>query len=270
MAAKDALRRIVPFAWRVEIVRLRLWPRYLRERKSVAMRKATETERAQFDFAFSIRESPLNRYAGEKTPPFQAGKERNVGLAAGFIDGTVIAPGQVFSYHHAVGRPTRLRGFRRGLELQDASLSAGIGGGCCQVSNLLYLLALEAGLEIVERHRHGLDLFPDNGREVPFGCGATVFFNSADLRFRNPYDVPVLIELQIADGQLYGTVKLNRDPGVRVEVYEVDHAFTRDGDEWYRQNRICRRVTSSRGEVLCDEEVAANRARCLYLPEVST
>jgi vancomycin resistance protein VanW len=201
----------------------------------------------------------------------QRGKERNVALASRRIDGIAIWPGQVFSYHHAVGRPSLLRGFRPGLELHEGRLSAGIGGGCCAVSNLLYLLALRAGLTIVERHRHALDLFPDHGRTVPFGCGATVFYNQADLRFANPLPFPVLLCLEVMARTLRGRIAGPSDPGFTVEIYEVGHRRFREGDgpaaAWWRENHVRRRLRRPDGTVIADEEVAHNRAKLAYDPE---
>jgi vancomycin resistance protein VanW len=210
--------------------------------------------------------SPLLR-VGVTNEKLQKGKEQNVRRAASLIDAIVIEPGQVFSYHHVVGRPSRLRGFTVGLELHAGESSAGVGGGCCQVSNMLYLLALRSGMEIVERHRHQLDLFPDHGRTVPFGCGATVYYNIADLRFRNTMQSPVRLSLTIDNGQLVGKVLASEDPGFRVEVYETDHHFHKDCDAWVRENRIHRKFVGSDGSVIRDEEVAHNVGRCLYDPE---
>ncbi|HTQ09505.1 MAG TPA: VanW family protein [Fimbriimonadaceae bacterium] len=218
------------------------------------------------DFVLSERRSPLRR-AHVADERLQAGKEHNVALVAAKIDGIVIEPGKTFSFHHAVGRPSRLRGFWDGLELHSGVPSHGVGGGACQVSNLLYLLAIEAGLDIVERHRHALDLFPDHGRTAPFGCGATVFYNSADLRFANRLDMPVAIRLKIEAGHLAGQIRSESDPGLKVEIYEVGHRFERQGDAWWRENRIRRRFIDAAGNVVSDEEVAHNLGRCLYDPE---
>jgi vancomycin resistance protein VanW len=209
------------------------------------------------------------RRASVNDERLQAGKERNVTLAASRIDRVILQPGETFSYHRLIGWPSWIRGFRNGLELRDGKMSSGLGGGCCQISNLLYLLALRAGLEIVERHRHALDLFPDHGRTVPFGCGATVFYNSADLKFRNPHPFPVLLHLRIVEGALHGEVRLTRDVDLQIEVYEKDHHFRREGESWYRENRIWRKSTTKDGVVLKDEEVVHNVGRCLYDPEAS-
>src|SRR6185436_4925393 len=127
-----------------------------------------------------------------------------------------------------------------------------------------YLLALQAGLKITERHRHALDLFPDHGRTVPFGCGATVFYNRADLRFENPFAFPVMLRLEVNAGVLRGQVTSPRDPGFQIRIYEVDHRFFREGDGWIRENRVRRRIQRRDGTLVLDQEVAHNRARLAY------
>jgi len=118
----------------------------------------------------------------------------------------------------------------------------------------------------VERHRHGLDLFPDHQRTVPFGCGATIFYNYADLRFENPLPQRVLLQLRIEQRTLVAELWTENDPGWTVEVYEVDHRFFREGDAWMRENRIRRRFRLPDGTVLLDQEVAHNRGRVMYEP----
>jgi vancomycin resistance protein VanW len=264
------VRRLVPHGLRVEIARLRRAPAWMLERPGMARARLPVAGRARFTHQLAAHETPLERVPGQVPPRLQAGKEHNVALAARLIDGTTIQPGQLFSYHHAVGRPSRLRGFRFGLELHEGQPSAGVGGGCCAVSNLLYLLALHAGLTIVERHRHALDLFPDHGRTVPFGCGATVFYNRADLRFANPLPVPVLLQLAVSARTLRGLVACPEDPGVRVEVYEVNHHMhRRDDGVWWRENHIHRRIRRLDGTLLVDHEVAHNRGRVAYDPEAA-
>jgi vancomycin resistance protein VanW len=260
---------VMPRAVRIEASRLRRLPSWWLEHRSMARTRLPETDRAAFAHQLASHQTPLERVPGQVPPALQQGKETNVARAAGRLDGVVIEPGQVFSYHHVVGRPARWRGFRPGLELHDGQPSSGIGGGCCAVSNLLYLLALQAGLVIVERHRHALDLYPDHGRTVPFGCGATVFYNRADLRFTNPLPFAVLLGLQVVARTLRGRVQAPHDPGWRVELYEVGHRFYREeaGGPWRRENRVRRRIRWTDGTMLVDHEVAHNQARVAYEPE---
>jgi vancomycin resistance protein VanW len=259
------LRSAVPFALRLEIKRLERLPSWLLERRSMARAQLTESDRSRFSFVLAEHRSPLRR-PGHCDEKMQRGKERNVALAAKRIDGVVIEPFRIFSYHHAVGRPSRTRGFVEGRELHDGRLLHGVGGGCCQIANLMYWLAACAGMRIVERHRHSFDLYPDQNRTVPFGSGATVYYNFADLRFENPLSQPAMLRLWVESGELRGEVRAESDPGIRVEVYESEHHFTREGDQWIRENRLRRRILASDGRVLLDHELSHNRGVVLYDP----
>jgi hypothetical protein len=101
-------------------------------------------------------------------------------------------------------------------------------------------------------------------RTVPFVCGATVFYSWADLRFVNPLDQPVSIQLTIGGGRLCGALSCATDPGLTVEVYEVGHRFVRDADgAVWRQNQLRRRISDRVGMVI-DQLVADNRAKVAY------
>lgn len=214
----------------------------------------------------AAHQSPLRRAAQASDPALQRAKEANVRETVRRLDGALLAPGAVFSYHWYVGRPTWLGGYRYGLQLRDEAPSKGIGGGSCQVTNLLYYLAVTAGLEIVERHRHGVDLFPDDHRTVPFGCGATVYYNYADLRLRNPHAFPVALHLFIRDGALHGEVRASREGRYRYRIEETDHRFERRASGWFRFNVLWRIVEAPDGTQVRRELLAQNGARCLYVP----
>ena len=270
----DLATRLLPFGLRVEGHRL---VRAFRDRIRRVDLASGRAPASGFAYRLAESRSPLERVAGALPDELQRGKEINVALAARSIDGVVIEPGQLFSYHRLVGRPSRLRGFRLGLELQDNEEAAGVGGGCCQVSNMLYWLAVNAGLDVVERHRHGFDLFPDHRRSVPFGCGATVFYNYRDLRFANPLGVPVRVGLTVVDESgradwsarawtLVGRIDAEADPGVRVTVEERGHRFFLEGGVRMRENRIHRRVVDAGGRVIEDAELAHNLCEVKYDP----
>ena len=260
------VRRLVPFAFRRELVILRRLPRWLVERPTVARRYATQKERDSYTWLLAAHSSPLERTPGAVPEDLQSGKETNVSLAAKFLDGLVIGPNQIFSHHHAIGRTTRRRGFRKGMELQNGQSTGRIGGGLCQVSNSFYWVAVRAGMRIVERHRHGLDLFPDQERTVPFGCGATVVYNYADFRFENPFAEPVLMRARVEDGTFISELWTTRDPGVRISVQETDHRFFEGAEGWMRENRLRRKVTDTSGNLLSDVELAHNVGRVMYEP----
>ena len=266
-------RNIIPTRLRVWLVRIMRWPAAARGWKNCAKERGAI---ADFPFVLSEHKTPLLRETGiakkSGDSNLQDGKVRNLEVASKKINRVVVRSGEFFSYHGLVGWPGRLKGFRPGLELRNGELKAGIGGGCCALSNLLYLLAIRAGLDIVERHRHGLNMFPDHGRTVPFGCGATVFFPYADLKCRNPFEFPILIDVSIEDDTyLAGKILAAEKSDIQYVIKERDHRFEKRGDKWYRENRIVRiPLSATTGEPLGGEvEIATNRGLCLYDPEIA-
>ncbi len=174
------------------------------------------------------------------------------------MDGVVIDPGQSLSWHAVIGPPIRARGFVPGPELHADRLAQGGGGGLCQVANLAAWLAVHAGLELPVRHRHGLDLFPDEARTVPFGLGATVFFPTRDLVMKNPHEVPLRLGFGVEDGFLLGELRFTEPLDERFVVEERDAGFERIDGVVYRFNRLVR--VSAHGEEL----LWSTRARVAY------
>ncbi|MES2056778.1 MAG: VanW family protein [Pseudomonadota bacterium] len=126
--------------------------------------------------------SPLwTASGGAKNHALNAGKIQNLRAALRGIDAIEVAAGETFSFWRHVGRPVRRRGFVAGRELREGCMIATIGGGLCQLSNALYEAALDARLEIVERHAH-TRIVP--GSRAAEGRDATVFWNYLDLRLR--------------------------------------------------------------------------------------
>lgn len=117
------------------------------------------------------------------------GQRHNSEWAANKINGAVIQPGQVFSFNQRVGPWGRREGVVRAPVSYGGILVPSWGGGVCQTSTTLYCAALIAGMDIVERHPH--EIAPSY---IPAGMDAAVAQDLADLRFKNPFPFPVLIQ----------------------------------------------------------------------------
>jgi len=98
------------------------------------------------------------------------------------------------------------------MEISQGIPRPGVGGGICQISNLIYWLALHSGLDVVERSHHGFDPFPDNNRVLPFASGATVFYNYIDLQIKNNTKMTFQINLMITQKCLEGEIMANEEP----------------------------------------------------------
>lgn len=251
---------------RVELHRVRRLLNWTREARGFAR---PQPEAPGMDTLIYRHSSPLIRDPARAETELQAGKIQNLKLTVSRLDGTVIHPGQVFSLAFLAGKATRRAGFQPGLELRDGRMQPGIGGGRCQISNLLFWMALHLDLVIVERHRHDYDLFPDAGRTLPFGSGATFFWNYLDLQLRNPHPFPIRLRLWLTDTDLVGEAHAPQPLPYSVRVVETDHRFYREGGSIWRENRLWRKaVETDSGRVLRRELVAQNRCRVLYpVPE---
>jgi vancomycin resistance protein YoaR len=128
----------------------------------------------------------------------------NVQLMARYIDGTIIKPGEVFSFNRVVGERTVERGFREGQMIVGSLLLPSIGGGVCQTATTLFNNAFELGLPIVERHNHSFYI-----SHYPMGRDATVSWGGPDFEFRNDLPTGILIKSSYTSSTLtftfYGT-----------------------------------------------------------------
>ena len=144
-----------------------------------------------------LRQQGVQEKVASFTTTFDAGKvERssNIRLAAGFIDGKILAPGEIFSFNEVVGKRTTARGFKEAGIYVNGRLDTGVGGGICQVSTTLYNAVLMADLQVVERSSHSLTV-----PYVPLSRDAAIDWGSKDLKFKNNTDAYIYI--RAADGK---------------------------------------------------------------------
>lgn len=127
----------------------------------------------------------------------------NVELATKKINGTVIMPGEIFSYNKTVGSRTIEAGWKEGTAYISGKVVPSVGGGVCQVSSTLYNTALLANLEITERTNHTFTV-----DYVSASRDATVYYGSLDFCFKNTRNYPIKIVASAQNGvckiSLYG------------------------------------------------------------------
>lgn len=112
----------------------------------------------------------------------------NQGRAAELLNGTIIKPGETFSFNDTVGERTAANGFTSGSVINGGRFRDELGGGVSQVVTTTYNAAFFAGLDDVEHHPHAFYI-----DRYPVGREATVYYGSLDLRFRNNLQSGVLI-----------------------------------------------------------------------------
>lgn len=200
-------------------------------------------------------QSLLRRRLGDSDPKLQENKIVNLTIASEKIDGIIIRPGEVFSFWELVGRATKKKGYIEGMQLSMGEVKTGVGGGICQLANLLFWMALHTSMTITERHHHSFDPFPDEGRTLPFGSGASVFYNYVDLRFHNPTDYTFQIRIWVTDRHLKGAIFVNEEVPYSYHLEEREHKFYKKNEKNFRQNEIWRRTIEKRTGICIYEEL---------------
>ena len=197
----------------------------------------------------------------------QENKVTNLRLAGEKINGLVIRPGETFSFWHTVGKPGAKQGYREGLVIGAGRVGSGIGGGLCQMGNLIHWMVLNSPLTVTELHHHSDALFPDERRRVPFGTGTSVLYNSVDYRFRNDTDQSVQLLVWIEGGELCGELRSERPFPYRYRLTEENHHFRKEGALFYRISQVYRFVIDAEtGERVRKELVLDNHSRVMYDP----
>ena len=225
------------------------------------------------------RESLFRDVLGACETPHSRDENRNTNLrlVCEIIDGMILMPGDLFDYNEVVGERTRERGFKAAAAYSSGQTVKEIGGGICQISSTLYLAALRADLEIVERLEHSFV-----SSYIPYGMDATVSWGGPEFRFRNNYTHPIRIDAWIDDDNVYIQLKSidERDYYVEMEyrilswdTYEtVYEEYAPDNAEGYKDGDVIEtpyngcnvrtyrcRYDKETGELISREEEAISR-----------
>lgn len=197
----------------------------------------------------------------------QHNKVKNLKIATEKLNKIVIRPGETFSYWKIIRNTTRRKGYVEGMILHYGKVRFGIGGGLCQLSNLIHWMTLHTPLTITERHRHSYDVFPDSNRTQPFGSGATCAYNYLDLQIKNETSNTYQLVVYLTDTHLVGEWRSDI-PAIRTyKVYEKEHRITLETWGGYiRHNRIHRKVFNINYEQIDDEFITENHAIMMYNP----
>ncbi|MFZ5351930.1 MAG: VanW family protein [Bacillota bacterium] len=211
--------------------------------------------------------TPLLRKLKNVDMWLQHNKVKNLAIAIKALDRIIIRPGETFSFWRVVGKPTRFKGYVKGLVLFSGGFGTGIGGGLCQMTNLIYWMTLHTPLTVKERYRHSYDVFPDADRTQPFGSGATCVYNYRDLQICNNTEETYQLHIYLTEEHLCGEWRASNHSSFRYEVYEKEHHI--DHEIWggyTRHNTICRKVFDRDGTYLYEEYLTENHAIMMYPP----
>lgn len=173
-------------------------PEYLKSEKTAKTKMPWQTDPY---FKKELKKYPkVNLIASyQATLPDPILNERhNIALAAKYLKGAVVEPGETFSLNGRIGWRSVERGFKPGPVYLGGRISSAIGGGICKVASVTYNVAVLANQEIIERHPHSMTV-----PYVPPGQDATISYGTKDFKFKNISNDPILIWAQNTGGTLY-------------------------------------------------------------------
>ncbi len=236
---------------------------WLKNRKHFARTRQSEKLR----YTYFSHKTVLRRKLRNVDMWMQENKIVNLKIAVKQLDGLILKPGETFSYWYLIGAPTRQKGYLEGMILHNGTFSAGVGGGLCQLSNLIFWMTAHTPLTVVERHRHGYDVFPDSNRTQPFGSGATCFYPHGDLMIKNDTQDVYRLQLHVGEIDLEGSWQVTAPPQYKFAIVEKNHEMKQQYWGGYtRHNELYQEVYDLAGNLLSERLIVKNSAIMMYPP----
>lgn len=254
---------VSPLTYAISVKKMRL----VRMSKNLLSNvKFATTKGEELPIVIYKHNSLMRRKLGNVDMQLQDNKAVNLSLATPKVSGVLIRPDETFSFWKLVGSCSVRKGYREGLTISSGRATSGVGGGMCQFTNLLHWLVLHSPLDIVEHHHHdGVDLFPDYGRQLPFGCGTSIMYNYLDYRFKNNTENTFQIIVYTTDTHLFGELRASREVDNSYHINEEDAHFVKIDGVYYRKNKIVRTVIDKQtGNELQSEQIRQSNAKVMY------
>ncbi|WP_250253869.1 VanW family protein [Chryseobacterium sp. Marseille-Q3244] len=190
---KQQLKNWIPYSWKLH---MKLLQRYFHEQKNNYVYSKEYCSENIGEYSITLRQTI-------KTGAFHHNKIHNLKVVGDKINHLVIRPGEVFSFWKMIGKPSKENNFKEGRNLINNAISSDFGGGICQFSSILYHLALQSGLKILERYPHSMDIYKEEERFTPLGSDCTVVYGYKDLRIQNLFPFPVQFKCFIHGDELH-------------------------------------------------------------------
>lgn len=220
----------------------------------------------ELEFLIYKHNSLIRRKLGNVNMELQENKAKNLSLASPKINGIIIKPGETFSLWKVVGRCLEKDGYKEGLTITSGKPSSGIGGGMCQLSNLIHWMILHTDMEITEHHHHDqIDLFPDFNRVIPFGTGTSIMYNYLDYRFKNTSKITYQLIIYVTGEYLCGELRASSRQDYKYHIQAEDVFFSKEQDGVYRNGKVYRLKNDCKtGNCISKELIRNNHAKVMY------
>lgn len=228
------------------------------------IRYAETRQKEPLPYVIKSHSSTIVRKLEGVDATLQINKRTNLKLASSTITGLIIYPGETFSFWHQIGKPRADKGYLEGLIITSSKVASAVGGGLCQLANLIHWLVLNSPLTVAELHHYSDALFPDVGRRVPFGTGTSVSWRNLDYRFTNETDQPVQIVIWQDDETLYGELRSLHPFEHTWSVVEEDAGYVKENGVFYRISKVYQLCHGNDGSIIDRRLILNNHSCVLY------
>jgi vancomycin resistance protein VanW len=195
----------------------------------------------------------------------QHNKATNLKIAGDKINYLVVKPGEEFSFWKTVGAISKRKGYLSGLTISKNKVSKDIGGGLCQLANLIHWLVLHSPMQVSELHHHSDALFPDERRRVPFGTGTSVFYKNVDYRFINTTKQDIQLLIWQDNGDICGELRTDKAFSFKYRIVEENHCYVMENNKYYRKSKVYRLIIDKElNEIIKKELILDNHSEVLY------
>ena len=196
---------------------------------------------------------------------YQKNKVHNLKLAAATINGILIAPGETLSFWKLVRHAEKKGKYLDGLTVIDGQVKAESGGGLCQLSNMLFWLALHTPLSIAERHPHVKKDFPAPPDGAPDGTDATVSEGWLDLKIKNNTNSTYQILIDFDENYMYGKICSSNRAAHGFSIECKNLKYTKSCGKTYQSCSIYRKeINAHTGEILSERLLYNNLCEIGY------
>ncbi|MCT4598264.1 MAG: VanW family protein [Vallitalea sp.] len=253
-----------PFTYKISVIKgifIRRLQWIINRRSFVSVRKTDKLPVKIYEHKSLIR-----RKLGNVDMQLQENKATNLGLATPKVNGIIIKPNEIFSFWRLVGKCTKKKGYKEGLTIKSGDVDRGIGGGMCQFTNLIHWMILHSPLTIIEHHHHNqIDMFPDYGRQIPFGTGTSIMYNYLDYQFVNNTNKTFQLFTYTTEEYLCGELRCNEELEYTYHVKEENNYFSKENESYYRNNEVYRsEIDKVTGNKVRKTLIIKNHSKVLY------
>lgn len=194
----------------------------------------------------------------------QQNKAVNIKLASKKINGTVINPGEVFSFWKTVGKTSAFRGYKKGRVIINKKLIPGTGGGLCNLGNTINQLVLHSPLEITELHFHSDCLAPEAEHHI-FSSGTSVDYNYIDFRFKNNTDQQFQLLTWCDEEKLHAQLRCCNEIDFIYDLEEENRHYEKIDETYFCFSKIYKVSKNKKtGEVVSKDLIRDNKSEVMY------